>query len=225
MKPRCSNQTNRATTLTDVLVSVAVVCVLAGIAFLILHRPKVHRIVHENRSSDIQCVNNLKQIGLAFRIWEGDNGDKPPMQVPAKSGGAMEPAARGNVARIFQVMSNELSMPKILLCPVDADRLAAKNFTAGFDNSHVSYFAGLDANNDQPFMFLSGDGNFAVGGHPVKPGLLLLTTNAPVTWTTMRHVNQGNIGLVDGSVRQTDDQRLVQELIETGVTANRLAVP
>jgi prepilin-type processing-associated H-X9-DG protein len=41
----------------------------------------------------------------------------------------------------------------------------------------------------------------------------------------MRHVNQGNIGLVDGSVRQTDDQRLVQELIETGVTANRLAVP
>jgi prepilin-type processing-associated H-X9-DG protein len=225
MKPRFSNQRNRATTLTDVLVSVAVVCVLAGVAFLIFHRPKVHRLVHENRSSDIQCVNNLKQVGLAFLIWEGDNGDKPPMQVPAKSGGAMEPAARGNVARIFQVMSNELSTPRILLCPVDADRLAAKNFTAGFDNSKVSYFIGLDANNDQPSMFLSGDENFAVGGRPIKLGLLLLATNAPVSWIATRHVNKGNIGLVDGSVRQTDNTRLVQELIETGVATNRLALP
>jgi prepilin-type processing-associated H-X9-DG protein len=153
------------------------------------------------------------------------NGDKPPMQVPAKSGGAMEPAARGNVARIFQVMSNELSTPRILLCPVDADRLAAKNFTAGFDNSKVSYFIGLDANNDQPSMFLSGDENFAVGGRPVKAGLLLLATNAPVSWIATRHVNKGNIGLVDGSVRQTDNTRLVQELIETGVATNRLALP
>ena len=124
MNPRCSNQRNHALTLTEVLVSVAIVCVLAGAAYLMFHRPKVvHRIVHQNRSTEIQCVNNLKQIGLAFRIWEGDNGDKMPMQVPAKKGGAMEPAAKGDVAPVFRVMANELSTPRILVCPADADQI------------------------------------------------------------------------------------------------------
>ena len=226
MKPRCSHQRNHALTLTEVLVSVVTVCVLAGAAFLMFHRPKVvHRTVIQNRSTEIQCVNNLKQIGLAYRIWEGDNGDKMPMQVPANQGGAKEPAARGNVARIFQVMSNELSTPRILLCPADADRFVAKNFTAGFDNSHVSYFAGLDAADDKPAMFLSGDDNFDIGGRPVETGVLLLATNALVSWTAARHVNRGNIGLADGSVWTTDDKQLVQKLIETDIATNRLALP
>ena len=226
MKPRCSNQRNRALTLAEVLVSVAVVCVLTGVAYLAFYRPKpVHRIVHQNQSSEIQCVNNLKQIGLAFRIWEGDNGDKLPMQVPERKGGAMEPAARGNAAPIFQVMANELSTPRILVCPADADRSAAKNFKAGFDNSTVSYFAGVDARDDKPAMFLAGDDNFAIGGRPVKPGLLLLATNAPVSWTDARHVNQGNIGLADGSVQTTGSASLRQLLVQTGIATNRLAIP
>jgi prepilin-type processing-associated H-X9-DG protein len=226
MKPRCANQRNHALTLTEVFVSAVIVCVLAGGAFLMLHRSKVvHRIVPQNRSSLIQCVNNLKQIGLAFRIWEGDNGDKSPMQVPARVGGAMEPAALGNAAPIFRVMSNELSTPRILLCPADADRSAAKDFTTGFDNSHVSYFAGVDAGDDKPAMFLSGDDNFAIDGFPVKSGLLLLATNAPVSWTAARHVNQGNIGLADGSVQMTSSSFLRQILVQTGVATNRLAIP
>ncbi|HEX7577143.1 MAG TPA: prepilin-type N-terminal cleavage/methylation domain-containing protein [Verrucomicrobiae bacterium] len=226
MKPRCSNQRNHALTLTEVLVSVAIVGVLAGVAYLVFHRPKaVHRIVRHDRSTEIQCVNNLKQIGLAFRIWEGDNGNKTPMQVPANMGGAMEPALRGNVARIFQVMSNELSTPKILLCPADADRSVANGFAFGFDNSHVSYFAGVDASDNKPAMFLAGDDNFAIGGRPIKPGLLFMSTNAPVSWTAERHVNKGNIGLADGSVQTTGSSSLRQLLVQTGVATNRLAIP
>jgi len=226
MKPRCSNQRNRALTLTEVLVSVAVVCVLAGVAYLAFHRPKaVHRVVHHNQSEESQCVNNLKQIGLAFRIWEGDNGDKMPMAVSESKGGAMEPAARGNVAPVFRAMANELSTPRILLCPADADRIAAKTFNAGYDNSHVSYFAGLEARDDHPAIFLSGDENFAIGGRPVKSGLLLLATNAPVSWTAARHVNHGNIGLADGSVQTTTSTFLGQLLVQTGVATNRLALP
>lgn len=220
MKPRHTNQRNHALTLTEVLVSVAIVCVLAGIAFLVFHRPKaVHRIVRQDRSTEIQCVNNLKQIGLAFRIWEGDNGDKMPMQVPAKMGGAKEPAAKGIVYPIFQVMSNELSTPKVLLCPADADHFVAKNFTAGFDNGNVSYFVGVDATDAQPQMLLSGDDNFAVGGVPVKSGLLKITVAAPVTWTAARHVNQGNLGFADGSVWQGADDKKLEKL------EGRLAIP
>jgi len=226
MKPRCSNRRNYALTLTEVLVSVAIVCVLAGAAFLMFHRPKVvRRIVHQNKSSEIQCVNNLKQIGLSYRIWEGDHGDKFPMQVPARKGGAMEPAALGNAAPIFQVMANELSTPRILVCPADADRFVAKTFSSGFDNSKVSYFAGVDASDAQPAMFLAGDDNFAIDGVPVKSGLLLLATNAPVSWTAARHMNQGNIGLADGAVMTTSSSSLRQLLVQTGVATNRLAIP
>ncbi len=224
MKPRCSNQRNRALTLTEVLVTVGVVCVLAGAAYLAFLRPKPVRRGVPGRQKEIQCVNNVKQIGLAFRIWEGDNGDKLPMRVPEKNGGAMEPALRGDVARIFQVMSNELSTPRILVCPADAGQSAAPGFGSGFDNSHVSYFAGLDAADDRPAMFLSGDDNFAIRGRPVKSGVLSLATNARVTWTAARHVNRGNIGLADGSAWTTDDKQLVQKLIGTGAV-NRLAIP
>ena len=139
MKPRRSNQRNHALTRIEVLISVAVVFVLAGVAFLVFHRPKaVHRNVPPNsRSLEIQCVNNLKQINIAFRIWEGDNNDKMPMQVSAKKGGAMEPTARGNVATVFQVLSNQLWTPKVLICPVDANHIVAKNFTVGFDKSSL----------------------------------------------------------------------------------------
>ena len=137
----------------------------------------------------------------------------------------MEAAARGNVAPIFQVMSNELSTPRILLCPADADRSVANGFAFGFDNSHVSYFAGLDARDDHPSMFLSGDDNFDIGGRPIKSGVLLLATNAPVGWTAARHINQGNIGLADGSVQTTSSSFLRQMLVQTGVATNRLALP
>ncbi len=226
MKPRYSNQRNLALTLTEVLVSVVVACVLAGVALLMFHRPKVvHRIVHQNKSSEIQCVNNLKQVGLAFRIWEGDNGDKFPMQVPAKMGGAMEAAARGNVAPIFQLMSNELSTPRDFICPADADRDVAHGFGSGFDNSHISYFAGVDAADDKPAMFLSGDDNFrhwrcsgqirpAVAGDKCSRHL---DRRAP--YQSGQHWLRRRFSLDYG--RQTTRSRIDQ----TGVATNRLAIP
>jgi prepilin-type processing-associated H-X9-DG protein len=227
MKPRCFNQRTRGLTLTEVLVSVAVVFVLAGLAYLLFHRPKpVPRTIMQNRAAEINCVNNLKQLGLACVVWQSDHGDKFPMQVPASQGGAMEEAARGNAARVFQIMSRELSTPKILVCPADADHSVAKGFGPGFDRSHISYFVGLDANyDDRPAMFLAGDDNFAIGRRPVKPGVLPLAANARVSWTAERHVNRGNVGLADGSVWQTDDEQLVQKLAATGAATTRLAIP
>ena len=148
------------------------------------------------------------------------------MQVSVTNGGTMELTAKGKNAWLnFLVMSNELSTPKILICPADTGRVFATSFTNGLSATNVSYFVGMDANADCPQTFLSGDDNFAIGGVPVKSGLLAVSTNAPITWTAKRHVNSGNIGLADGSVAQTSSSTLKRMLVETSVATNRLAIP
>ena len=70
------------------------------------------------RAMRIQCVNNLKQIGLAARVWAIDNNDVYPTN--------------------FLCMSNELSTPKILVCPADTNRVSAANFSS-FTDANCSY--------------------------------------------------------------------------------------
>jgi len=76
----------------------------------------------------INCANNLKQVGLAFRTWAIDNDGRFPMQVSVTNGGTMELVSSGLVFPHFQVMSNELSTPKILFCRADTQRTNANNF-------------------------------------------------------------------------------------------------
>jgi hypothetical protein len=127
-------------------------------------------------------------------------------------------------------MSNELSTPKILICPADV-RHAAKDFGSAFSNTNISYFIGVDAVEPEPprylsaQMFLSGDDNFAINGVSVKSELLEVSTNMTVTWTAARHKFIGNIGLADGSVQQITTTNLQQAIQATGIATNRLAIP
>jgi hypothetical protein len=96
------------------------------------------------RAQSINCVNNLKQIGLAFRIWSMDNEDHFPFNLSTSKGGTLELCARGendfdqNSFRHFQVMSNELTTPKILVCPADASKQVASSFK-DLEANNVTY--------------------------------------------------------------------------------------
>ncbi|HEX5397992.1 MAG TPA: type II secretion system protein, partial [Verrucomicrobiae bacterium] len=161
----------------------------------------------------------------AYRLWEGDNGDIYPMGISITNGGSMEMVQMGNVALTFQVMSNELSTPKILLCPNDASRVFATMF-AGLANSNISYFVGVDVTNDMnPLLIISGDSNLQIGRKTAKSGLLSVWTNDPVTWDPTRHAHYGNIGLADGSVQSVTDPRFKDCLTQTGIATNRFAIP
>jgi prepilin-type processing-associated H-X9-DG protein len=206
-----------AFTLVALLVIVAVLALLA--AMLLPALAGAH-----DRARRIQCVNNLKQCGLAFRIWEGDNGDKLPMDVPLAKGGTKEFDTGADTFRHFQVMSNELSTPKILVCPND-DRISAINFVQ-LKNANVSFFVGLEANDASPQRFLDGDRNLTSDNAP-ENGILKLVPGGPVSWTTAIHNNQGNVGLADGSVQQYSSSALRQALKSSGDPTNiwRIALP
>jgi len=178
----------------------------------------------KKKSQRISCVNNLKQCGLAFRIWEGDNGDRYPMDVPMAKGGTMEFNTGADTFRHFQVMSNELGTPKILICPADT-RIVADNF-GRLKNQNVSYFVGLEADEAQPQGFLDGDRNLTGESEP-ENGILKLVPGQRVSWTEKIHVNQGNVGLSDGSVQEYSNSALRNGLQVSGDPTNtwRISLP
>jgi len=170
---------------------------LTGLVFLvIILLPRLAAPRHIRR---INCLNNLVEVGIAFRIWEGDNNGQYPMAVPLAQGGARELIAKGDVAGCFQVMSNELSAPKTLICPVDSQHVAATNWNLSANN--ISYFIGLDATDTKgSHSLLSGDDNLVQHDQPVVSGMLSLAGNQ-TTWTAERHMLSGNVLVSYGLVQ------------------------
>jgi len=224
MRLRLSNQRIAALTLVEVLVVIAVVICLIGFLLPALMASK-------QKARRIDCVNNLKEIGVASRLWEGDHGDKYPMAVSVTNGGAMEVIGAGNAYVLWQTMSNEFHSPKNLHCPADTGRIAATNFSIGFSDANISYFVTLDAAETYPQMILDGDDNLLVDGKPVQPGILNLRTGTTIAWTKDRHHGVGNIGMADGSAQQATSEGLNSALgtsttaIPTNNAANRWLIP
>ena len=111
----------------------------------------------KGRAQEISCRNNMKQIGLAFRTWAIDNEDQLPFNVSTNKGGTLELCTVGsdgfdrNAAFHFRVMSNELSTPKILVCPADATKHPALDFL-NLLPANVSYQvrSGTNINENNP---------------------------------------------------------------------------
>jgi type II secretory pathway pseudopilin PulG len=218
MKPRFAPRPTAAMTLVELVVVLSILAILLALLLPTLAP------AHGTRQR-INCVNNLKQIGLSYRIWSGDNLDKYPFEVSVTNGGTKELLFGRNAWLNFLVMSNELSTPKILICPEDLiHQPPATNFSAQLAG-HLSYFVGLDAAETHPQTMLSGDANFQINGVPVKSGILEITSNTPIAWTRERHRLSGNIVLADGSVQTLSNAELPNQIPQTGLATNRLAIP
>jgi prepilin-type processing-associated H-X9-DG protein len=204
-------------TLVALLVIIAVLAILAAMLLPVLAGA-------HDRARRIQCVNNLKQCGMAFKMWGPYQTDDYPMANSTNLDGTKEFGNGADTFRHFQILSNELDTPKILICPADV-RVAAANFI-GLKNQNISYFVDLDVHEFNPQMFLDGDRNITGESDP-ENGILKLVPGRRASWTQDIHVNRGNVGLADGSVQQFSNGGLREALQNSGDPTNtwRISLP
>lgn len=183
-----------------------VVVLTVIVLFVLLLVPSLQEAKRKAQQED--CVGNLKQIGLAFRLWAPDSSDEYPMRRSTNYGGTREVA--NDVWRTFQVMSNELSTPKLLFCAAD-NRPPATSWVA-LVNANISYFIGLDADESAPEMLLTGDRNLT-NGRPLLNRIFSVSTNEPVDWTGAIHKHRGNIGLADGTVQRMEREAVNRQIV------------
>ncbi len=187
------------------------------------------------------CLNNLRQIGLAFQLWASDHGGELPFWTCVNEGGTRirlcpSPVPippwlgyQNNLWFQYGWISNELVHASALACPADPAAKPAVDFSRspdiGFlDGTHrgnsVSYFLGLHARAEYPRAVLAGDRNMKFGSYNVNCASGVTTavgvdwtgTEYDTEWLPAIHGTVGNVLLKDGEVQSTSSAGLRQVL-------------
>jgi hypothetical protein len=178
-------------------------------------------------------VSNLKNVGLAFRIFATDNAGAYPwlLSTNQSTDGKLGPGTRefatsaADVWRHFAILSNAMSIPKIVRCYSDKERQAALRWT-NFNNLNLSYFLGLGAVEEHPQSILSGDRNLLLDGRSMSNEAVQFGPRTNVAFDRRMHVEAGNVLLGDGSVQMVSNSRLRDPFHDASlVSTNTLVFP
>lgn len=213
---RCLKTTS-GLTLTELLTLVVILGLLVVIVLPNFRKARVH-------ISRIDCFNNLRAIGLGFRIYATDNDGLFPGAGPTNSlaSWAQQPYS---AYLHFKALSNELSAPLTVLCPEDKARSKTLTNVSQMSGNHeVSYFVGLLRGNASPSAILAGDRNLT-NSHTPRLGFLQLSTNSALGWRRTNHIYGGNIAFADGRAEAVDSFRLNAAYKKSAGMPDRVALP
>jgi competence protein ComGC len=206
-----------AFTRVELLATIAAVSILLAIVLPALANDRA-------RSSRVICANNLRQIGAGFQVWANDHNDTLPQETEIIEGGTRTHPLAANVWLHLAWISNELTTPKIFLCPSDSGQ-AAEDFTGNpakgyvhpnFRNRGTTYFLSYRAaafyhHADAPIAGDRNISNIGISGCPqFNVGLIipLVASRGTVRWTGGLHEQNGNVLIWDGRVAQANSENL-----------------
>ena len=166
----------RAFTLIELLVVITIIAILAAILFPVFAQAK-------EAAKKTSCASNLKNIGLAMTLYEGDNDDYfPNSNVTGLWAGRrfrvpIMPYLGIALKQVNPASYNMTSISGLLYCPSDPSK-------ASFDYTSYSYVSSLY----RPWSFLQTVNNLfqLAGDWPCPPGTCTSVSNTEVQFQTSK---------------------------------------
>ncbi len=109
----------QAFTLIELLVVIAIIAILAAILFPVFAQAK-------EAAKRTACLSNVKNLGLAFFMYAGDNDDNTPIQSYEKSPGGLD--GTGHYDYWYLNMDTYVKDWNMWLCPDRTDSFSATSY-------------------------------------------------------------------------------------------------
>ncbi len=194
-------RTHRGFTLIELLVVIAIIATLAAMLLPVLAKAK-------SRSYAIACLNNLKQIGLASRMYSDDNADALPRtsHQGASWVSTLQPYCAGtnlwrcqrdpNRTRLYSYALNDYLLPssradstvtrypRFTSVPAPVETFFMAECADAYASSDHFHFAGPDGEHYSPPHFAAA---VAVYRHDLAANFLFVDGHVErITWRSLK---------------------------------------